>query len=308
MSFGSLLLMIAAILVFCGLLQRVLDRMYLTDRQALFLIGLMLIGTFLPGVRLGNVVVNIGGAVDDRVTKRTNFLILGNNDYCKSIKDGKSNKQKQAEKLIAEGADLSIIPESVFLDILYEDDGASEEPKAEEEAVVKPDADKLEQEAFDLVAPALKEMLVADNLSADYLFFKQSKTDNAQYSSAYLFNENSLFCRISFRGKQTYFSVPSKYEELIPADVEYKIQKSDPNYCRISIASPDELANHLELLKKILEMQVDAYPADFGCCSRYEACSDAMKCIHPNPDMAIRCTYRKNMKKGKIFYGKNKNI
>lgn len=253
-------------------------------------------------------VVNIGGIVGDNVTKKTNFLILGNNDYCKSIKDGKSSKQKKAEKLIAEGADLSIIPESVFLDILYEDDGASEEPKVEEESVVKPDADKLEQEAFDLVAPVLKEMLVADNLSADYLFFKQSKTDNAQYSSAYLFNENSLFCRISFRGKQTYFSVPSKYKELIPADVEYKIQKSDPNYCRISIASPGELANHLELLKKILEMQVDAYPSDFGCCSRYEACSDAMKCIHPNPDMAIHCTYRKNMKKGKIFYGKNKNI
>ena len=63
MSFGSLLLMIAAILVFSGLLQRVLDRMYLTDRQALFLIGLMLIGTFLPGIRLGNVSVNIGGAL-----------------------------------------------------------------------------------------------------------------------------------------------------------------------------------------------------------------------------------------------------
>jgi DNA polymerase-3 subunit epsilon len=254
-------------------------------------------------------VVNIGGIVGDNVTKKTNFLILGNNDYCQSIKDGKSSKQKKAEKLIAEGADLSIIPESVFLDILYEDDGPSEEPKVEaEEVVVKPDADKMEQEAFEIVAPALKEMLVADNLSADYLFFKQSKTDNAQYSSAYLFNENSLFCRISFRGKQNYFSVPSKYEELIPSDVEYKIQKSDPNYCRILIASPGELANHLELLKKILELQVDAYPSDFGCCSRYEACSDAMKCIHPNPDMALRCTYRKNMKKGRIFYGKNKNI
>ena len=253
-------------------------------------------------------VVNIGGIVGDNVTKKTNFLVLGNNDYCKSIKDGKSNKQKKAEKLIAEGADLSIIPESVFLDILYEDDGASEEPKVEEEVVVKPDADKMEQEAFDLVAPAFKEMLVADNLSADYLFFKQSKTGNAQYSSAYLFNENSLFCRISFRGKQTYFSIPSKYEELIPSDVEYKIQKSDPNYCRIPITSPDELVNHLELLKKILELQVDAYPSDFGCCSRYEACSDAMKCIHPNPDMALRCTYRKNIKKGRIFYGKNKNI
>ncbi len=63
MSFSSLLLIIAAILVFCGLLQRVLDRMYLTDRQALFLIGLMLVGTFLPGIRIGNVTIHLGGAL-----------------------------------------------------------------------------------------------------------------------------------------------------------------------------------------------------------------------------------------------------
>ena len=63
MSFGSLLLIIAAILVFCGLLQRVLDRMYLTDRQALLLFGLMLVGTFLPGIRLGDVTIHIGGAL-----------------------------------------------------------------------------------------------------------------------------------------------------------------------------------------------------------------------------------------------------
>lgn len=251
-------------------------------------------------------VINIGGTVDDRVTKKTNFLILGNNDYCTSIKDGKSNKQKQAEKLIADGADLSIIPESVFLDILYDSNSSSEEPEDDLDTV-KQNADIMEQEAFDSVAPALKEILTADNLSADYLFFKQSKTDNAQYSSVYLFNENNLFCRISFRGKQTYFSVASKYEELIPAEVEYKIQKSDSNYCRIAITSPADLANHIELLKRILNAMIDAYPADFGCCSRYESCSDAKKCINPNPDMALRCIYRKNMKKGKIFYGKNKN-
>lgn len=63
MSFGTLLLMIAAILVLCGLLQRVLDRMYLTDRQAILLIALMLVGTFLPGIRLGKVTVYIGGAL-----------------------------------------------------------------------------------------------------------------------------------------------------------------------------------------------------------------------------------------------------
>ena len=45
MSAGTLLLTIAAILVYCGLLQRVLDRMYLMDRQALLVIGV----AFNPG-------------------------------------------------------------------------------------------------------------------------------------------------------------------------------------------------------------------------------------------------------------------
>lgn len=251
-------------------------------------------------------VVNIGGICGDRVTKKTNYLILGNNDYCKSIKGGKSNKQKMAEALIAEGADLAIIPESVFLDLLQEGNSSAEADA--EQCLDEPKAEEMEYKAYQTMEPILKGVLEADNLSPDYLQFKQSKTNNAQYSSVYLFNENSLFCRISFRGKQNYFSISSEYKDTIPAEVEYKVQKSDPNYCRIIIDTPEDLTNYLELLKQVLEAQVDAYPADFGCCSRYEECSDARKCIHPDPDMAIRCTYRKNLKKGRIFYGKNKTI
>lgn len=63
MSAGMMLLIIAAVLVFCGLLQRVLDRMYLTDRQALVIIAAMLLGTFLPNIDLRAFSVNLGGAV-----------------------------------------------------------------------------------------------------------------------------------------------------------------------------------------------------------------------------------------------------
>ena len=65
-------------------------------------------------------VADIGGIPGDSVTKKTNYLILGNNDYCKSIKDGKSAKQKKAEKLILDGQDLQIIPEAVFIDMISE--------------------------------------------------------------------------------------------------------------------------------------------------------------------------------------------
>lgn len=63
-------------------------------------------------------VADIGGICGDNVTKKTNFLILGNNDYCAAIKDGKSSKQKKAEALILKGQDLQILSETVFFDML----------------------------------------------------------------------------------------------------------------------------------------------------------------------------------------------
>lgn len=63
-------------------------------------------------------VVNIGGICADSITKKTNFLVLGNNDYCTTIRDGKSTKQKKAESLILKGQDLKILSESVFYDLI----------------------------------------------------------------------------------------------------------------------------------------------------------------------------------------------
>ena len=66
------------------------------------------------------IVANFGGICDNNITKKTNFLILGNNDYCSTLKDGKSNKQKKAEEYKLGGIDIEIIPESVFYDLLEE--------------------------------------------------------------------------------------------------------------------------------------------------------------------------------------------
>ena len=66
------------------------------------------------------IVADLGGINEDGVTKKTNFLILGNNDYCSTIKDGKSGKQKKAEKAKLSGQDIEIIPESVFYDMIGE--------------------------------------------------------------------------------------------------------------------------------------------------------------------------------------------
>lgn len=66
------------------------------------------------------IVADFGGIPTDSVTKTTNFLILGNNDYCKTIKDGKSSKHKKAENLILKGADLQILSENAFYEMIEE--------------------------------------------------------------------------------------------------------------------------------------------------------------------------------------------
>lgn len=64
------------------------------------------------------IVLDFGGQCGNNVTKKTNYLILGNNDYCSTIKDGKSTKQKKAEEYKLSGCDIEIIPENVFYDMI----------------------------------------------------------------------------------------------------------------------------------------------------------------------------------------------
>ena len=63
-------------------------------------------------------VVNVGGILDKSVTKTTNYLILGDNDYNAILKGEKSSKHKKAEKLKLDGQDIDILDELTFYDIL----------------------------------------------------------------------------------------------------------------------------------------------------------------------------------------------
>lgn len=63
MSLGMILLVALALLILFGVLERVLDRMALTDRQALLCVAAIFIGGWLPDLNLGMVTINIGGAL-----------------------------------------------------------------------------------------------------------------------------------------------------------------------------------------------------------------------------------------------------
>ena len=64
MSVGLILLIVAGLLVLLGVGQRVLDKLRLTDKQALLFIALIIAGGFLPEIPLGGgYFINVGGAL-----------------------------------------------------------------------------------------------------------------------------------------------------------------------------------------------------------------------------------------------------
>ena len=119
--------------------------------------------------------------------------------------------------------------------------------------------------------------------------------------------EKNAAIRIYVNNEIKYISVKFKYHNLLNDPIISNSTKSAKDWIRYQIYSEDDLD---DITLAILAIYDDCKPSGtmFGCCSRFNACSDAKKCIHPDIQYAKNCWYQENMKQGLIFYGKNRNI
>jgi len=65
-------------------------------------------------------VVNCGGILDQTVTRETNYLVMGETDYSRTVAGQESSKTLKARRLQQSGSDIHLIPETVFYDMLAE--------------------------------------------------------------------------------------------------------------------------------------------------------------------------------------------
>ncbi len=113
-----------------------------------------------------------------------------------------------------------------------------------------------------------------------------------------------LFAKIKSSGKNPYIAFDQKYKrdfETVGYDC-YSI-KSDLTFFRIKIdnfINNSFLINEMllkELLNKIYGESLSF--SSFGCCSRYEECSEKMNCVHPDLlYAAAACQWKKKLDKG----------
>lgn len=85
-------------------------------------------------------------------------------------------------------------------------------------------------------------------------------------------------------------------------------RETDSRKLAIPIASAGIIDFFKDIVVLKLKVYESSYASSFGCCSLFEECSDAKRCIHPNRLYSTACAYRHNLESGRIFYGKNRNI
>ena len=246
-------------------------------------------------------VVNAGGICCDGVIASTNYLVLGNNDYCRTIKDGKSLKQKKAEKMQLDGLDILTISENVFYDMLMDENTELSGFEAPE------------QNEFQYLNSILTDMSQSiSNHGGDpaLLAYRATKSDGKSASSGYTtvsFGTFTIF-RIHLRGNQHYLSIPVTFSDLIPPHFPQKQAPSEQKYVRLPVDSEHDISVYTNFLCAIAGETVNRYPKEWSCCSRYMECSNAKHCVHPDKMFALGCGYRKILNSGRIFYGDNRNI
>lgn len=119
----------------------------------------------------------------------------------------------------------------------------------------------------------------------------------------------SVVARIKLDTKKTDPFIELPVETLLGYSGEEIIQTRRDGMARVPLEGNSVSAMKLQrAIVAALENVVKQYPKKFDCCSRYEACSDAKHCIHPDRRFSADCGYRKILNSGKIYYGNNRNI
>lgn len=163
------------------------------------------------------------------------------------------------------------------------------------------EASAKEQAVYDEIAPMLRS--AAEAMGADPAKVRFKPLTN--YSSVYY--DTTLAFRLRLRGSVHYIEVPLSSRPTVLQLAPPEKQAAVGDFWRIKCKS-SEMVQHGEIFAEVLRDAINRIPKSWDCCSRYLECSDAKRCVHPDPSTALGCGYRKILASGRIFYGPNRNI
>lgn len=281
-----------------------------------------LTGEFAYGSKneIEKLIEDAGGINDKNVKKATNYVVVGahGSDAWKTGNYG--GKIQKAMEWNAKGMSIKIIEEVEFI-------------SAVQYIIEHPNecACKTEIATYDwktTVQHMLDELVIEEELPAQSLYLMANYSKNGRKITSYSIciyepdyplspntkkdsTRNSIVLNIKENGTNLELMIGKTcFEEIgVPEGADVKEIKSDKLYMHVIFpADHSELVNYIKKNTKYACTNYSSKASSFGCCSRFNDCSDAKKCIHVNKLYSKACIYRQNLEAGKIYYGKNRNI
>ena len=176
---------------------------------------------------------------------------------------------------------------------------------------------EFEELAFDLISKSAPELI--KNNGHFELVANEHKT-RSDFSTIFFVANSSVYrqsydrsiiiANVKKKGKLIYVSFSDRFQHLFDkACIEYSRIQSD-SAVRLDALQLSAAYNNAAFSSIIESIVLSSFNfASFGCCSKFEKCSDSKKCLHDDYFYAsAACQYKKHLEAGQIFYGKNANI
>lgn len=262
--------------------------------------------------------VDAGAVLKSSVSAKTNYLVVGRQDITIVGMEGMSTKEEKAAALNRAGkANIQVIDEEKFMELLHTECEDSCEDQLN--LFVSP---LTENDVFEILRPILAVALTENNIGRpDDIIIDPNPENQKNFSPICYVKHDPYECenkhtliklfRICCRNGHHYFGVSDAYLHLASEELASHITKDGrtPGFTNYAFEqSTDGILLFASFLSSILVSKIDALQNEFECCSRFEECSNAKACIHPNPYLAVVCGYRKILKSGRIFFGENRTV
>lgn len=145
------------------------------------------------------------------------------------------------------------------------------------------------------------EVEMSDPKASEYLSVELNKDNTISINA-----KAGLAAKIKIGKKVSFIEIKEQYVKHFTIDNVVYPKSSAP---RIMLSNINDVFDYMAQLCVIyIEALTEQAGEHFGCCHRYIACSDALKCVHPEFLPSLACGYKRNLDVGRVFYGKNKNI
>ncbi len=157
-----------------------------------------------------------------------------------------------------------------------------------------------------------KERIKKENLLTSNLCLNHSisvKSSNIKFLTCLFSPENGLN-NVIVEISEEYYNLTDIKNMPFAKSVSLEKNNEKQSVYRIICNSEKQIKDFiLYILKFYDEYLLKYYQPSylFGCCHQYVRCSDSKKCIHNDELYAKGCYYKRNLDKGKIFYGENQN-